>query len=689
MAEPTAEPTVLRKDQLEISLHNEKKLIKEGTIKDDNPLDLSEPFRELCNACRKGDLKVCQEKITEGVNINARDPYDYTPLILVSDSKSPGNSPSNAPAEPLVLGHCFSNRAHYASETRFKAKGYFVPSLIIHGFKLHVQLTLGHLRRCLYNALNDRIRNLLLEYDYSKSTDPLQPLAAHITSLLTRDSPETSDIVVTAGEEDVYLHKFILAARSPYFRKKLESAPETVTWKLPSAVPPQSFGAAIRYLYFGEAPRDLKTGPGTGFTESEVFVGIDKIAKYLEINALLDSILDSGDRRLARQRRTLELAKGRDQLEEWFRTNVLRNKMEVETSKVDEIKWNHDNAIFADVLLQADELPEDEDLDDTLQTDEGTDSSTIPVGPVDSSSTSKKSAPKSVIFPCHRAMLLRSEFFLTMFSSSFREAHLKEHLNVISVDCSPEVLEIILTFLYTERADFPLDIAVDVLFAADMLFIEKLKTKAAVVIGTLGNGDMSQAEAAKTRGTQEEDDLDIYAIIRAAWLTRVQRLEEFAARYLAYRLEAHIDSPEFSDLIQESAARIQGRQETDSIELLDDIRFYLGERFRLRFDDAGLEEMMEEETRQQQEKEDHDDHVDKAVNAIENGTAELELENKHNAQSAETTPEQLDQDKSDHAPVIKTLDGQVVDDEFSKDAMDYEILLDKLDKILEDLDLDA
>jgi hypothetical protein len=77
------EPTVLRKDQLELSLHKEKKLIQEGTIKDDNPLDLSEPFRDLCSACRKGDLKVCQEKITEGVNVNARDLYDYTPLILV------------------------------------------------------------------------------------------------------------------------------------------------------------------------------------------------------------------------------------------------------------------------------------------------------------------------------------------------------------------------------------------------------------------------------------------------------------------------------------------------------------------------------------------------------------------------------------------------------------------------------
>lgn len=78
------ERTVLRKDQLEISLVNEKKLIKEGHIKEDNPLDNSESFRQLCAACRQGDLKVCQEKITEGVNVNARDHYDYTPLILVS-----------------------------------------------------------------------------------------------------------------------------------------------------------------------------------------------------------------------------------------------------------------------------------------------------------------------------------------------------------------------------------------------------------------------------------------------------------------------------------------------------------------------------------------------------------------------------------------------------------------------------
>ncbi|KAK9581379.1 hypothetical protein V6Z92_008463 [Aspergillus fumigatus] len=626
------ERTVLRKDQLEISLHNEKKLIQEGTIKDDNPLDLSEPFRELCEACRKGDLKVCQEKITEGVNVNARDPYDYTPLILAS-----------------LCGH------------------YEVAQLLLESGALCERDTFQG-ERCLYNALNDRIRNLLLEYDYSKSTDPLQPLAAHVSSLLTRDQPGTSDIVVPAGDESLYLHKFILAARSPYFRGKLVADPKSTTWKLPSTIPPQAFGTAIKYLYFGEAPRDLRSGPGTGFTESEVFAGIDRISKHLEIPSLLDSILDSGDRRLARQRRSMELSRGRDQLEEWFRKNVLGSKIEVNSSKVDGFRWDRHNGIFADVVLRADELREDEDdICDGFNLN------------------GKQQDRKSVLFPCHRAMLLRSEFFQAMFSSTFREAHLKEHLNVIPVDCSPEVLEIVLTFLYTERADFPLDIAVDVLFAADMLFIEKLKTKAAVVISTLGSGDMSQAEAARTRGTKEEDEIDIYAIIRAAWLTRVQRLEEFAARYLAYRLEAHIDSPEFAELIQESAARIKARQETDSIELLDDIRFYLGERFRLRFDDAGLEEMMEEEQRQQLA---DSSGVDKDLVEITDkvDTMGIQSQTLPIGAEAEVTPGEMIREQG---PIIRTLDGEIAGDEFSKDAINYQILMEKLDLLLKELNLEA
>ena len=76
--------TVIRKHELEAALHAEKQDISSGRLKDENPLDLSHDFNLLCQAARRGDLKVCQEQITLGVNINARDRFDYTPLILVS-----------------------------------------------------------------------------------------------------------------------------------------------------------------------------------------------------------------------------------------------------------------------------------------------------------------------------------------------------------------------------------------------------------------------------------------------------------------------------------------------------------------------------------------------------------------------------------------------------------------------------
>jgi ankyrin repeat/BTB/POZ domain-containing protein 1 len=77
---------VLRKDELEVQLKDEHQLIRDGVLRDDSPLDVSEEFQTLCGACRIGDLKSCQEAIAAGVNINARDHFDYTPLILVSES---------------------------------------------------------------------------------------------------------------------------------------------------------------------------------------------------------------------------------------------------------------------------------------------------------------------------------------------------------------------------------------------------------------------------------------------------------------------------------------------------------------------------------------------------------------------------------------------------------------------------
>lgn len=79
---------VKEKFEIEVALAKENQQVLSGQLKEENPLDLSDSFRVFCEACRRGDLKVCQEMISAGVNINARDKFDYTPLILVSLSST-------------------------------------------------------------------------------------------------------------------------------------------------------------------------------------------------------------------------------------------------------------------------------------------------------------------------------------------------------------------------------------------------------------------------------------------------------------------------------------------------------------------------------------------------------------------------------------------------------------------------
>jgi hypothetical protein len=123
---------VLRKDQLEVQLKDEHQLIRDGVLRDESPLDDSPEFHEFCHACRIGNLKSCHEAIASGVNINARDKFDYTPLILVSIFTvfSYLLCPSNktdfsrlACVGTMRLFSFCSSLAHSASETLFRASG--------------------------------------------------------------------------------------------------------------------------------------------------------------------------------------------------------------------------------------------------------------------------------------------------------------------------------------------------------------------------------------------------------------------------------------------------------------------------------------------------------------------------------------------------------------------------------------
>ena len=516
--------------------------------------------------------------------------------------------------------------------------------------------------RCIYNALNDRIRNLLLQYDFSKSSDPNVYWSSHLSSLI---DGKLSDISLSAGQHEFSLHKFVLASRTPYFSKKLRAQPETASWKLASGIPAEAFRVALRYVYLGDLPRDLAPA-GSSLDEQEVLTGLDKISKQLEIEQLWEAILISNDRRMARQRYQDEVERAIAQFGSFFTENVLGKKMIVDIDRVNEVKWKHDNSTFSDILLRADE-PIVEDEDDMEVDWEPEESGNIPVGPAGTaqpSSDGQHKPRKSVLYPTHRAMLLRSEYFSRMFSGDFVETQVSTHLRVVTLDCSPQVLEAILRFLYTENTDsITLDIALDLLYAADMLFLDSLKTKAAIAISTLGS-----APPTMTEDGMQVEPINIYDVIHAAWDLRVQRLEEFAARYLANRLEYYIEDDDFADLIRESAGRLKKREETDTIELLDDIRYYLGERFRQRFEDTGLGDVLDE-TRAASYKD-----ADKT--------------------SAEATPavdvDMLDETEAQPKSNEEALrEAQDEGDEFTSDQLNYEMLHSKIDLMLEKLKLGA
>ncbi|CAK7227515.1 hypothetical protein SCUCBS95973_006566 [Sporothrix curviconia] len=677
------------KGQLEAKLKEEHELINSGVLREENPLDLTEDFGKFLEACRRGDLKTCQNYISGGVNINGKDEFDYTPLIVLM----------------------WTLRSALAERNTFQGE------------------------RCLYNALNDRIRNLLLQYDYSKSADPLQPWSSHITSLLSRREPKTSDITLTASAgpgltgEEFALHKFFLAARTPYFHRKLTEAPDMATWKLSSHVAAAAFRIVLHYLYLD----DLTPHTAALSDEEELFRSIDKITKQLEAEQLWEAMLAGSDRRLARQRYQDEVERAQQQVDAFFRQHVLGNKMVVDSAKVKDVKWPHDNFIFADCLLCAEETLDDDDGngggggggEDEKGGDDDTEApvrtNSIPIGPAAGHTTaaglqenglpevgdakqngSRQPQPRkprrSVLYPAHKALLVRADYFATMFSSAFLEAQASEHLRIIPVDCSPEVLEIVLSFLYTEQADIPLELALDVLYMADMLFLEKLKTKAAVIISTLGSGNRNvlsdpthdESNANGHRGA-DAGDINIYEVLRAAWDLKVQRLEEFAARFLATRLEHYIDDEMFADLVLESANRLKSRQETDTIELIDDIRYFLSERFRLRFEDMALSDI-EEDAAEQAEAAANVVNGESGTGPAGDGVAKVEAtangDDAAIAAAVDAAAKASDL-QATAGGVLRTLDGEMAEDEFDSDALNYQILLGKIDSLLERFGLDA
>jgi len=326
---------------------------------------------------------------------------------------------------------------------------------------------------------------MLLKFDVSKAVDPTQPFAAFLLSLLNPvDMPSTADITLRLDTSETNqrsafaLHRFVLAARSQDFRKNLQTRWQgKQAVRMASLVHPKSIESIVKYLYSGEA-----VDPGKEYRDN-----LQLVSEMLHLpNELMELVYSTGLPPTAaiRDLKRLEMNRVQSDFERFVEEELISRQRTLNTSDLESVRKeiSDENPVWADCLLRVDKL-------------DGT----------------------TCLFYAHLAILMRSEYFLTMFSSPFAESRTlfetQEILPVLDLAIESEVASIVLWFLYTDRAEIPRDLALDVLYAADFLFLPRLKSLAAIALENEANAFEDFAKE------------DLYEVLRAAWSTNTQRLE--------------------------------------------------------------------------------------------------------------------------------------------------------------------
>lgn len=547
-------------------------------------MTMDQVFNDLLVSCRTGDIDTVDTLLsTPNLNINQTDEWDYSPLILAS-----------------ICGHVE-----------------IVNLLLSRGATCDRDTFEGE--RCIYGALNDEIRNLLLSFDISKKVDISQPFASHLSSMLNPVNPLLcKDIVFvtnTGHENRQYfsLNRFLLAARSKYCLQKLNDEWLNTSVVDLGDIDAETFGKLVGYIYLKPDSLDYDRS----LVELASSWGFDDLVKSLEV---LKGKNEKEKAKTNHDNLILWVEIARKNMSE-FVTLIIDSKVIV---NLDEFQVHQQ--IEQDQLIDAKEIDPHKEID----SDEEIDFDDINPQLYIQSFQKKQLLNCDVLpdvllsvvdvltnslnyYPCHRAMLLRSEYFDTMFNSEIFASNMAipvlnqdfgeiinkpkfRHLPIIKLNCTNlEVAEIILMFIYHDDINvLPLKLTIDVLFCADELFLERLKTLCAVNI----------TSQFKTFTWNEYNLLlprigyNCYDIIRVSWQTRSDKLEQHMTKFIAYNLALIYRDPDESkklrDLIEESASRIEQRQDTDTIELIDDIRYYLAKKYGVSgesssdFNDLGL-----------------------------------------------------------------------------------------------------
>lgn len=112
-------------------------------------------------------------------------------------------------------------------------------------------------------------------------------------------------------------------------------------------------------------------------------------------------------------------------------------------------------------------------------------------------------------------------------------------------------------YIYSDDTELSMDNVFDVLCVADMYLLPGLKRLCGRTLAQALNRD------------------NVICLWKTARLFSLSRLEDQCSEYMAKIIEQLVLDPEFAELIKEDAASVKARHETDSVPLVDDIRYHI------------------------------------------------------------------------------------------------------------------
>ncbi|XP_043934477.1 ankyrin repeat and BTB/POZ domain-containing protein 1 [Protopterus annectens] len=376
--------------------------------------------------------------------------------------------------------------------------------------------------RCLYGALSDPIRRLLKEYKQITSKRMQRDYYDDFLQRLLEQGIH-SDVVFIVHGESFCAHRCILSARCAYFLEMFETkwkGKNMIALKHP-LINPAAFGSILQYLYTGHMDIDV-----------EYVDDCKRLAKQCKLQDLID-----------------ELENKCKQVNEFVSSKPGTCVKVLTLEPLNSCRLQEDLAILADCALPAE-----------LRVGFGE----LPFDSTDNFSSYPDACfrVQDYNFLCHKSFFCgRSDYFKALLEDHFCESgelQSQPSIPVVTIhNISEDIFIRVLYYIYSDDTELSPENVYDVLCVADMYLLPGLKRL-----------------CGKTLAQMLDEDT-VVNIWKTAKLFQLTRLEDQSTEYMAKIIEKLVESEEFASAVKEDAEAVKLRQETDSIPLIDDIRFHI------------------------------------------------------------------------------------------------------------------